>query len=300
MVNATPWLLYLLKRDLWKNLVFTGIRTPDVLRIVWNKNILYGKHAAFWVLKHVVRIVSSAFNREFLADYLCQAQICICYDQWGTQSYGQKLDASFHVCVNRDTFNVIMSAHGLLCVHWADYWQSKILEGDFLLLWGTSTLAYTIFRVDEPRVFGGWFQDGDVRIRSVWGQSGIAQQNMGDRTVLQCPNRHRELIAGREVWEFEGCIVVWHLVLCVTTAQAAAIVILTVDGVVGIDVQDQRLSNNSFPDAFCFSYLSVPNIILSHDVVLVVPLNTEFKVNCTVSFVFSCTAAVSHGKHNAQ
>ena len=49
---------------------------------------------------------------------------------------------------------------------------SIILEGGFLLLWGTSALALAIFRIDELRIGRGWFQDGDLRVRSVWGAAG--------------------------------------------------------------------------------------------------------------------------------
>jgi len=56
--------------------------------------------------------------------------ICVCYDQWVTQSHGEKLDGSFHVgsTRNRDTSNMVVSAQGLLSLHLVGYWPAKSLR----------------------------------------------------------------------------------------------------------------------------------------------------------------------------
>lgn len=72
------------------------------------------------------------------------------------------MDGSFHVrsTRNRDTSNIVVSAQGVFEFTLSRLLTSKILEGGFLLLWGTSTLALIIFRIDEPRIGRGWLQDG--------------------------------------------------------------------------------------------------------------------------------------------
>jgi len=109
---------------------------------------------------------------------------------------------SFHAGSDRDTFNLIVSAQGLFEFTLSRLLTSKTLEGGFLLLWGTSTLALTIFRIDEPRIGRGWFQDGDLRFRSVWGRQAIAQHNVSHGTVVEWSNRHRTLGLAPKVWGF--------------------------------------------------------------------------------------------------